>query len=236
MRLLRHLPNTLTSLNLLCGVVGIVWLIDFRTGSDLAFWVVLVACFFDFLDGFAARLLKVSSPIGKELDSLADMTTFGVYPSLVMMLAIRDAGAPNDWLPYTALLLAVCSALRLAKFNTDERQTDGFIGVPTPANALFITSVPLLLPQILPPGDGIEWYVLVGLTLLFSWLMVSPFPLFALKFKSFGWKGNEVRFTFLALAVLLFGFLRVASVPLIIIIYVVLSLVVGRRVEGTVSK
>lgn len=236
MRLLRHLPNALTSLNLLCGVVGIVWLIDLRTGSDLAFWIVLLACFFDFLDGFAARILKVSSPIGKELDSLADMVTFGVYPSLVMMLAIRDAGAPNEWLQYVALLLAVCSALRLAKFNIDERQTDGFIGVPTPANALFITSVPLLLPEILPQGEGIELYVLVGLTLLFSWLMVSPFHLFALKFKSFGWKGNEVRFTFLALAVLLFGLLRVAAVPLIIIIYVILSLVVGRRVEGTVSK
>lgn len=236
MRLLRHLPNALTSLNLLCGVVGIVWLIDLRTGSDLAFWIVLLACFFDFLDGFAARILKVSSPIGKELDSLADMVTFGVYPSLVMMLAIRDAGAPNEWLQYVALLLAVCSALRLAKFNIDDRQTDGFIGVPTPANALFITSVPLLLPEILPQGEGIELYVLVGLTLLFSWLMVSPFHLFALKFKSFGWKGNEVRFTFLALAVLLFGLLRVAAVPLIIIIYVILSLVVGRRVEGTVSK
>ena len=121
MRLLRHLPNALTSLNLLCGVVGIVWLIDLRTGSDLAFWIVLLACFFDFLDGFAARILKVSSPIGKELDSLADMVTFGVYPSLVMMLAIRDAGAPNEWLQYVALLLAVCSALRLAKFNIDEK-------------------------------------------------------------------------------------------------------------------
>lgn len=217
-------------------MVGIVWLIDLRTGSDLAFWIVLLACFFDFLDGFAARILKVSSPIGKELDSLADMVTFGVYPSMVMMLAIRDAGAPNEWLQYVALLLAVCSASRLAKFNIDDRQTDGFIGVPTPANALFITSVPLLLPEILPQGEGIELYVLVGLTLLFSWLMVSPFHLFALKFKSFGWKGNEVRFTFLALAVLLFGLLRVAAVPLIIIIYVILSLVVGRRVEGTVSK
>ncbi len=217
-------------------MVGIVWLIDLRTGSDLAFWIVLVACFFDFLDGFAARILKVSSPIGKELDSLADMVTFGVYPSLVMMLAIRDAGAPNEWLQYVALLLAVCSALRLAKFNIDERQTEGFIGVPTPANALFITSVPLLLPEILPQSEGIELYVLVGLTLLFSWLMVSPFHLFALKFKSFGWKGNEIRFTFLALAVLLFGLLRVAAVPLIIIIYVILSLVVGRRVEGKVSK
>ena len=236
MVLLRHLPNALTCCNLLCGVLGIVWLIEERTVSDTAFWLVFAACVFDFLDGFVARLLKVSSPIGKELDSLADMVTFGVYPALMMMQAIAHADPTTSLWPYLALLLAVCSALRLAKFNIDDRQTEGFIGVPTPANALFITSLPILLSQIYPIGEGFELYILVGLTLTFSWLMVSPFHLFALKFKTFGWKGNEVRFTFLAVAVLLFVLLGLASVPLTIIIYVVLSLVVGRRVAGTVSK
>lgn len=223
--MLRHLPNALTVCNLLCGCIGIVYVWKEPAG---AFWFVAVACIFDFLDGFAARMLKVSSPIGKELDSLADMVTFGVLPSLVMFVQLPST--EYQWLPFIAFALAASSAVRLAKFNVDERQTDGFIGVPTPASALFITTVPHL-PAF--PGDSFLIPILV--TLLFSWLMVSPIRLFALKFKHFGWKGNELRFTFLAAAVLLIGIFRVPGVALTIILYILTSLFSRSRSAGANS-
>src|ERR1041384_8863559 len=142
MFLLRHLPNALTCCNLLCGVFGIVILMDsshnheFLDFCNLIPWLVWAACVFDFLDGFAARMLKVSSPIGKELDSLADMVTFGVLPALYILHYYSDPDALSGGLSLISLSLIVFSALRLAKFNIDTRQTDGFIGVPTPANAL----------------------------------------------------------------------------------------------------
>ena len=137
MKVLRHLPNALTCGNLLCGCVGIIFTL--QDGAAVSAWFVWAACVFDFLDGFAARALKVNSPIGKELDSLADMVSFGALPAIVMFQMI-DTISSNNFFPYTAFSLAIFSALRLAKFNVDDKQKDSFIGLPVPANALFITS------------------------------------------------------------------------------------------------
>lgn len=220
MKLLKHLPNTLTCLNLVSGCLGIVFVLDGKVVP--AAYFVWAACVFDFFDGFAARWLNVSSAIGKELDSLADMVSFGVLPSILMYTWLNNQ-TENEWLPYTAFLIAVFSALRLAKFNIDTRQTTSFIGLPTPANALFLTALPFLPPQVLAYVQ--QPWLLVVIIIVFSLLLVAELELFALKFKSFGWQGNELRFTFLLLAVLLIALMPKSSLPLIILLYILLSLV-----------
>lgn len=219
MSLLRHLPNTLTSLNLLSGCLGIVSVLQGSAHQAAVF--VIVACVFDFFDGFAARALNVSSPIGKELDSLADMVSFGVLPSLVMYRMI-DTQSTSEALPYAAFSLAVFSALRLAKFNIDETQREHFVGLPTPANALFITS----LVYLSTPFDIVisQDLFLVTITAVFSFLLVAPIELFALKFKSYSWAGNELKFTFIAFAVFLLAIWQLAAMPFVILIYVAVSL------------
>jgi CDP-diacylglycerol---serine O-phosphatidyltransferase len=223
MSLLRHIPNALTSGNLLCGCLGLI------SGSENypvePAYFIWAACVFDFFDGFMARLLNVSSPIGKELDSLADMVSFGVLPAMAMYQWIDSAGGAG-WLPYIALMIAVFSALRLAKFNIDTRQTDSFIGVPTPANALFLTSL-VFLPESIRP-IVFTAPVLTGITIVFSCLLLAPFELFALKFKDFSWAHNQIRFTFLALSVFLLILLKSGALPLIILSYIIISL--GSRV------
>jgi CDP-diacylglycerol---serine O-phosphatidyltransferase len=219
MNIARHLPNALTSANLICGCLGIIAVFSYPVEAAYFIWA---ACFFDFLDGFVARLLNVASPIGKELDSLADVVSFGVLPAMTMFRWI-DYNSDAGWMPYVALMIVVFSALRLAKFNIDENQTDSFIGVPTPANALFITALvflpePLRLITFTGP-------VLVGITIVFSFLLVAPIKLFALKFKNYRWVGNEVRFTFLLLAVLLIVLLQAGALPFIILSYIIISLV-----------
>lgn len=203
----------------MCGCLGIIFLLE---GSPIpSAYFVWAACIFDFFDGFAARLLKISSPIGKELDSLADMVSFGVLPALFMYTALAFE-SPFSFLPYIALLIAVCSALRLAIFNLDETQSDSFKGLPTPANALFLTALPFLDSPIL---DFVySPIVLTAISILFSLLLVSRIDLFALKFKNFTWPDNKVRFTFLGLAVLLVAVLHWAAIPLIILLYIGLSL------------
>jgi CDP-diacylglycerol--serine O-phosphatidyltransferase len=215
----RHLPNFLTCCNLLCGCLGILFVLEGREVP--AAYFVWLACIFDFFDGFAARLLKVASPIGKELDSLADVVSFGVLPGLVMYKLISSS-TDSAFLPFIGLLIAVFAALRLAIFNVDETQRDSFRGLNTPATSLFLTSLPLLY------GDVGTWLyqtpVLIGITLLFSFLLVSRIEIFALKFKNFTWQDNKIRFTFLILSVLLLISLQVVAIPIIIILYVVLSL------------
>lgn len=216
---MRHLPNFLTCCNLLCGCLGIVFVLEDR-GVPAA-WFVWLAGLFDFFDGFAARMLKVSSPIGKELDSLADVVSFGVLPSLVMYQMLGNS-SPSQFLPYLAFMIAMFSALRLAIFNVDETQSDSFRGLNTPANTIFITSLPLVADRI---GQWLyQPAVLAAITVIFSLLLVSPIRFFAFKFKSFGWKGNEIRFTFLILSVLLVIGLNFLAVPLIVILYILLSL------------
>lgn len=215
----RQLPNFLTCCNLLCGCLGIVFLLEDRNVP--AAWFVWAACVFDFLDGFAARMLKVTSPIGKELDSLADVVSFGVLPSMVMYKMLA-ASSSSDVIPFIGLMIAMFSALRLAIFNVDETQRDSFKGLNTPANTLFITSLPLLQGTV-----GAWLYLpttLILITVVFSFLLVSRIEIFALKFKNFSWADNKIRFTFLAASVLLLIIFQVAAIPLIILLYIGLSL------------
>lgn len=220
MNLTKHIPNALTCGNLLCGCVGIVFCLENRDVP--AAYFVWAAGIFDFFDGFAARWLKVSSAIGKELDSLADMVSFGVLPALVMykMLAAVSSIA---WLPYLAFLIAVCSALRLAVFNIDETQHENFKGLNTPANSIFITSL-AFLAEPFRAWVNTEW-VLVSITVIFSLLMVSRIDILAFKFKNFSWQSNQLRFTFLAVAVLLLLIGGKAAIPFVILAYIGFSLV-----------
>lgn len=218
--LAKHVPNILTLGNLICGCLGILFVREFPPFFPA--YLVWVACVFDFFDGFAARLLKSSSPIGKELDSLADMVSFGVLPSLTMYTWLRQV-EPNNPLAYSAFLIAIFSALRLAKFNIDENQRDNFIGLPTPANALFITGLVFLGE---PFNVVTSSYAgLLTITVIFSLLLVTPINLFALKFKNYKWGDNKLRFTFVAISVLLLAWMQAAGIPLIILLYIVLSLV-----------
>ena len=223
MKLLRHLPNVLTCCNLVCGSIGIISVTMGHAMVNEAISFVIAACIFDFLDGFAARILHVSSPIGKELDSLADMVSFGVFPAVVTYVVLSSKiDAPHAY-RFTPLLLIVFSAIRLAKFNVDERQSDSFIGLPTPASALFMTGLWLL------PEPFVTWVshpsVLVGITIIVSFLLVAPTELFALKFKNYSWTDNKIRFTFILLAVLLLAGWQAGAIPLIILLYIAISLV-----------
>lgn len=215
----KHLPNFLTCCNLLCGCAGIVFVLEGR-GIPAAYFVWL-AGLFDFFDGFVARMVKASSPIGRELDSLADVVSFGVLPSVVMYKMIGN-GTASELLPFLAFIIAVFSALRLAIFNIDETQHDSFRGLNTPANTIFITSIPLLQDRI-----GAWLYtpeMLIAITIIFSLLLVSPIRFFAFKFRNYSWQDNQIRFTFLLLSVLLLITLQLLAIPIIIILYIVLSL------------
>lgn len=222
MNIKKHIPNTLTCCNLLSGCVGIV--AAFEGDLVLATYMIWLAAIFDFFDGFAARMLKVSSAIGGELDSLADLVTFGVLPAIMIFTMLQQSGL-SGWLPYLAFVIAVFSALRLAKFNVDTRQTTSFIGLPTPANALFIGSLPLILEFSQPPLQFImEPWFLLGCSFVLSFLLVAELPLFALKFNSFGWAENKVKYVFLIISVVLIIFFKFVAIPLIIVLYVLISL------------
>ena len=222
MNIKNHIPNTLTSCNLICGCIGIVAV--FNGNLLLAPYLIWLAAIFDFFDGFAARLLKVSSPIGGELDSLADNVTFGLLPASIVYAMLNEAGLPI-WVPYLAFVIAVFSALRLAKFNVDTRQAEHFIGLPTPANALFFSSFPLILEYSSLPLTFIAapWFLLAT-SFIFSFLLVAELPLFALKFKSFRWQDNKVKYIFLIASVLLIILFKFVAIPLVIILYILVSL------------
>lgn len=228
--MLKHLPNAMTCCNLLCGCVGIV--AAFNNDLLLSSYLIVIAGIFDFFDGFVARLVKASSAIGKELDSLADMVTFGVLPSIIIYHLILESvpDLPSIWKCYFAFVIAVFSALRLAKFNIDERQTSGFIGLPTPANAFLIASIPVILRQ---HEDWAPYILnanyLIVFSFLMSFLLVMEVPLFALKFKGFGWKGNEIKYIFIGVSALLVILLNFAAMPPIIALYIVLSLINNSR-------
>lgn len=213
----RHIPNSLTCLNLITGAIGCIYII--RGSSEMAIYFVLISAFFDFLDGFAARLLGVQSAIGKELDSLADVISFGLLPSLFVYVTL-ESSLDSPYLPYSALLIAAFSAIRLAKFNIDETQTDQFIGLPTPANALFLTALPLL-----PAGLVIDGYALVVLALIMSYLLVAPLPMIALKFKNWSWASNKLKYSLLILIVVLFAIFQLAALPFVIPAYIIMSII-----------
>ncbi|PKQ65294.1 CDP-diacylglycerol--serine O-phosphatidyltransferase [Raineya orbicola] len=223
----RHIPNLLTLCNALCGCVGLIWIEkNILVSSTLVF----VAMIFDFADGFVARLLNVKSEIGKQLDSLADAITFGVLPAMLarQLLLRHNHFTENDWITYLPMLIALFSVFRLAKFNVDTRQTDRFIGVPTPANAMLWASFPLIL-HFQPEIWGFQTQIfanslfLLILVLIMSLLLVAEIPLLALKFKHFRLKGNELRYIFLGVSVVLIILLQFVAVPFIIFSYILLS-------------
>lgn len=219
----KHIPNLLTCCNLICGCLGIIFL--YQGHADWVPYFVWAAAGFDFLDGFAARMLGVSSPIGGELDSLADMVTFGVLPALLVVQLL--SGIDPHWLIYGGLTIAVFSALRLAKFNVDTRQTDGFLGLATPANALFFTSIPLLSQDLF--GWLKQPYILLAFAVAFSLLMVSEIPFFALKFKAFNWKDNKIRIIAVLISAILLILLQINAIPIIILGYILTSITLHLR-------
>lgn len=221
-----HLPNAVTCLNLFAGCLALTQI--FAGQLETAAYLVGLAAVFDFIDGLLARALRASSPIGKDLDSLADMVSFGVVPGAFLFdLLLQAGGSMPAWLPYAGFIVTVFSALRLAKFNNDTRQTTSFIGLPTPACTLVVAALPLILAHdtyqltslLLNP------WVLLGLTALLSGLLVAEIPLFALKFKNLRWQDNQVRFVFLLLAAGLVLGLQAAAIPLVVMLYVLLSVV-----------
>ena len=227
----RHIPNIITLCNLLCGCIAVIY----AAGGNVYVaggWV-LLGIFFDFFDGFFARLLKVKSEIGLQLDSLADMVTSGVVPGKAMyqILQLSDMmESPNTWvvyLPYVAFFITLASAYRLANFNIDTRQTTGFIGLPTPANTLFIISLAVIQSTGTVALLHSTWVLLV-ITIMSSYLLNANLPLFALKFKDYSFKNNAVKYIFLAISVLLIAILKVIAVPIIILLYILLSLITKR--------
>jgi CDP-diacylglycerol---serine O-phosphatidyltransferase len=225
----KHIPNFITLLNLFCGCIAVVFISE--SNFLMAFYFVCLGIFLDFFDGFFARLFKVSSPLGLQLDSLADMVTSGVVPGYVMyslLLTTQDPTSPNMIIPYLGFIVTLGSCYRLANFNIDTRQTDSFIGLPTPANALFILSLPLVLKY----SDSLvvfeilsnHWFLLL-ITLFSAFILNAEIPLFSLKIKDFTFKKNALQIVFLSLSVLLLIFLQYLAIPLVIILYVLLSVV-----------
>ena len=227
----KHIPNTITCLNLISGCIATYY--AFQGSYMEALLFIVIGAVFDFFDGMTARLLHVSSPIGKELDSLADDITFGFAPSAMVFSFLSSFHIHLPFVPFLAFVIAAFSALRLAKFNLDERQALGFIGLPTPANALFWGSLIVSLnfrtwfePYQLPEF----WlYVVLALIPVSCYLLVSEISMFALKFKTWGWKGNEVKYIFLLTCIPLLLLLQVSGIAVIIAWYVVLSVVTGWR-------
>ena len=221
MNLKAQLPNFITLLNLLSGVLGILWVLE---GQPLygAYFVILSATF-DFFDGFAARLLKVQSDMGKELDSLADVVSFGVLPG-ILLYSLTKSQTEASFLPYFTLIIPMLSAYRLAKFNLDTRQSDRFIGLPTPANALLLTTIPYLAarwPELSPwLSSPIALVVIAWLT---SLLLVAELPLIALKFKNSSFTDNSYRYTLLVIGAVCLVWLQLAGIPLVILAYLLLS-------------
>jgi len=216
----KHIPNAITCANLFSGCIGVVF--AFKGELEIAAYFVLLSGIFDFFDGMVARLLNVKSAIGKELDSLADMVSFGFLPGVVMFQLLKTSDYSSEYLPYLGFIITVFSALRLAKFNIDERQTEEFIGLNTPMNTLFIVSLPFIAkdyPEII--GSSI---LLIAITAITSFLLVSEIKIFSLKFSNTTWAKNKFKFIFLILSALLIAFLQFAAVPFILVIYIMLSI------------
>lgn len=221
------IPNTLTSLNLFSGCIGIVF--AFNNQLEYAAVMIWIAGIFDFLDGFSARILKVSSEIGKQLDSLADMVTFGVLPGVILFQMISNlqlnSALGYTYLPYFTFIITIFSAIRLAKFNIDTRQSDTFIGLPTPANAICVSAFPFMIGNTMIFSNEQIVIAIIIYTLLFSWLLVSEIKMLALKFKSFGWIGNQARWVFLVVSVVLIISFKIISIPIVIIAYILTSVI-----------
>ncbi|AYN05175.1 MULTISPECIES: phosphatidylcholine/phosphatidylserine synthase [unclassified Flavobacterium] len=231
MNIKKHVPNAITLINLFCGCIAVVFVS--KLDYEMAFYFVCLGIFFDFFDGFFARLFKVSSPLGLQLDSLADMVTSGVVPGYVMYSLFISSSSSHDILgpvftPFLGFIVTLGSCYRLANFNIDTRQTDSFIGLPTPANALFILSLPLVLKY----SDSLmileiltnQW-ILLAIALFSAYILNAEIPLFALKIKKFNLKDNALQVGFLVFSLLLLIFFKYLGIPLVIITYVLLSVI-----------
>jgi CDP-diacylglycerol---serine O-phosphatidyltransferase len=219
----KHIPNLITLLNLFCGCIAIVFVAE--NNFEMAFYFVSLGIFLDFFDGFFARLFKVASPLGLQLDSLADMVTSGVVPGYVMYSMLNDVN-PNSIIPYLGFIITLGSCFRLANFNIDTRQTDSFIGLPTPANTLFIISLPLVLKHsdslVLLEIFANHWILLL-ITLFSAFILNAEVPLFSLKIKNLTFKTNILQIVFLIFSALLLFSFQYLAIPLVIISYVGLS-------------
>jgi len=243
MKIVKQIPNALTALNLTCGLVSIVLAMEVRDGNFIgAAVLIFLATVFDYLDGTAARLLTAYSELGKQLDSLADLVSFGVAPGIIMFRILSNPALTSSnilermhIIPYLALLIPICSAFRLAKFNIDPRQEVNFIGLPTPANAIFFASIPLILSlqpyifTIIKLTFFLEFFsnarILTILVVFFSYLLVSDFRLFSMKFKTRGFTENKVRYIFLGTILVLLILFSLSAIPLIILAYLLLSMI-----------
>lgn len=235
MHIKNYIPNTITLFNLLSGVLSIYC--SMKGQLDLAGWLIFIAATFDFLDGFAARLLHAKSAIGAQLDSLADVISFGAAPGFILFQMInishgRPMHTTDDFsiLPFLAFIVPAFGALRLAKFNVDDTQTSSFKGLPIPASGIFIASLPLIR-SALYEDRGLFYmmitntYFLIGAGILLSLLMVSNFPMFGLKFENLSIKDNLIKYFFLGVSIVLLLFLQMIAIPFIIILYIFLSLI-----------
>ncbi|WP_111708733.1 CDP-alcohol phosphatidyltransferase family protein [Lutibacter citreus] len=242
----KQIPNILTLLNLLSGTIAVI----FAVNNDLvtAAYFVFLGIFFDFFDGFAARLLNVQGELGKQLDSLADVVTSGVVPGIVMYKLLQTEKSLTvfntefhswkteelDILPFLGLLITLAAAYRLAKFNIDERQSSSFIGLPTPAAALVVLSLPLI--TAFGSYDFVISLIenkifLIVITIILAIIMNAEIPLFSLKFKNFSFKNNKIQIAFLAITLLLCILLKFAAIPVVIIVYVLFSLIENKLVK-----
>ena len=239
MSLGKHIPNYITLGNLFAGSVAVIFAVEGGFKTTAIF--VLIGIIFDFFDGFTARLMGVTGELGKQLDSLADMVTSGVVPGVVMFKLIQSNLIADNLLevkanqildvPLIGLILTMAACLRLARFNLDTRQTDSFIGLPTPAMSLFVISLPLIQmnTDIVFVKDLISNnYFLIALTWVLSFLMNAEMPLFSLKFKEYSLKNNYIKYFFLLASVLLLVTLNFLAVPLIIMLYILLSIIKNR--------
>ncbi|PHS51774.1 MAG: phosphatidylserine synthase [Lutibacter sp.] len=247
----KHLPNIITLLNLLSGTIAVYFAV--KEQLVLAAFFVFLGIFFDFFDGFTARLLNVQGELGKQLDSLADIVTSGVVPGIVLFqlihrslnngswnkvaslmtdLVTKDYFSSNFLISIIGLLFTLAAAYRLANFNIDDRQTSSFIGLPTPAAALVVLSLPLILSysnnEIADTIIGNVWF-LIGLTVVLCYFMNAEIPLFSLKFKDYSWSNNKIKFVFIALTALLCIVFKFIAIPVIIVLYVLLSIVENKK-------
>lgn len=234
---MKYLPNILTLSNLLCGSIASILIIKNPDFINVAILLICLSLIFDFFDGFAARLTGASGELGKQLDSLADMISFGFFPGILMMLLLKESitfcpqecQVYSNYLPFLGLLITLFSALRLAKFNIDQEQSYYFKGLNTPANTIFIFSFLYIQKNYNFELLNNFWFLII-ITFIFSYLLVANIPLFSLKFKNSTWKDNSLVFFFLITCIILFIFLRVLAIPLLIIIYIVLSIIFRKKI------
>ncbi|MCQ2191530.1 MAG: CDP-alcohol phosphatidyltransferase family protein [Paludibacteraceae bacterium] len=235
MSIVKHIPNTITCLNLISGAIACV--LAFNHLYFYASLAIYCASIFDFFDGMAARLLHVSSPIGKELDSLADDISFGLAPGMILCVWLKEVTNADlcDPLPYLCFILSAFAAIRLAKFNLDERQTSSFIGLPTPPVSMLTASLIALFDTEHIWGTyNVEWlrgiasnpYVILAYVAIFSYLMICELPMFSLKVKHLHWKGNEPKYILIGSSILLLIGLQMAAIPAIILLFITMSVII----------